>query len=79
MNQSIRSKIVIPVLIMLAITALIVALAVRWQHSPQQASGTPNAEDTVIPAETPVRLDVWKRERAFTLTRRLDDRRRASR
>lgn len=61
-NQSTRSKIVVPVLIMLAITALLVALAVRWQHSPQPAAGTPSAEDTVVPSETtPVRLDAWKR------------------
>jgi hypothetical protein len=63
-NQSIRSKIVIPIVILLAVTALILALVARWQDSPDQPSGTPNSAGTVAPGEaeeTAARLEAWTR------------------
>jgi hypothetical protein len=63
-NQSIRSKIVIPIVILLAVTALILALVARWQDSPDQPSGTPDSAGTAAPGEageTAARLEEWKR------------------
>ncbi|MFG1626196.1 hypothetical protein [Kribbella sp. NPDC049227] len=63
-NQSIRSKIVIPIVILLGVTALILALVARWQNSPDGHTSTPNVEVTVLPGQAEpaaVRLDVWKR------------------
>ncbi|TCC52124.1 hypothetical protein E0H73_40005 [Kribbella pittospori] len=63
-NHSIRSKIVIPIVILLGITALILALVARWQDPPDQRTSTPNAEITALPGQeepTAVRMDVWKR------------------
>jgi hypothetical protein len=63
-KQSIRSKIVIPIVILLGVIALILTLFARWQDSPKQASGTPDSGSTIIPEQAeqgPARLDAWKR------------------
>jgi len=63
-KKSIRSKIVIPIVILLGIIGLIVALLARWQDQPKQASGTPNSGSTVVPEtdeQGAARLDAWKR------------------
>ncbi|TDO51530.1 hypothetical protein EV643_103269 [Kribbella sp. VKM Ac-2527] len=63
-NQSIRSKIVIPIVILLAVTALALALVARWQVSPEQPSGMPGSAGTPVPGEvedTAARLEAWKR------------------
>ncbi|GAB2647066.1 hypothetical protein [Kribbella swartbergensis] len=63
-KQSVRSKIVIPIVILLGVMGLILALVARWQDSPEQGSGTPEPGSTVVPAnseQTPTRLDAWNR------------------
>ncbi|MEV0283489.1 hypothetical protein AB0H36_05145 [Kribbella sp. NPDC050820] len=63
-KQSSRSKIVIPVVIGLGAVALILALALRWQDSPEDGSATPDPGRTVVPGESgqgPARLEEWKR------------------
>ena len=63
-NQSIRSKIVVAVVILLGVIALILMLVARWHDTSTQPSGTPDSAGTVVPGQTgqsPTRLDAWKR------------------
>jgi hypothetical protein len=63
-KQSIRSKVVIPIVILLVITGLILALAIRWQNSPEQQSSRPNAAGTAVPEvaeKRAARLEAWNR------------------
>ncbi|WP_405065036.1 hypothetical protein OG558_24060 [Kribbella sp. NBC_01510] len=63
-KQSIRSKIVIPIVILLGLTALILTLVARWHHAPARQSGTPSTGSTLLPGEnqqTHGRLDAWAR------------------
>jgi hypothetical protein len=63
-NQTLRSKIVVPIVILLGVTALILTLVVRWHDASARPSGTPDSAGTVVPGETgqtPVRLEAWKR------------------
>jgi hypothetical protein len=57
---TVKSKLVVPVLVAIGVVALILMLVVRWQ-SPEKTTSTPSADGATIPAETPVQLDAWRR------------------
>ncbi|MGW6278447.1 hypothetical protein [Kribbella sp. NPDC055071] len=59
-KSSIRSKIVVPVLVVLGVVVLIVMLVARWQR-PDGGAGTPSSGGTVVPGETAVQLKAWRR------------------
>ncbi|MER7243096.1 hypothetical protein [Kribbella sp. NPDC000426] len=56
-KSSIRSKVLVPVLIITGVVVLIVMLAARWQHP----DGKPSSDGTAIPGESPVQLSTWRR------------------
>ncbi|MGY4769789.1 hypothetical protein ACXC9Q_22955 (plasmid) [Kribbella sp. CWNU-51] len=63
-KQSIRSKIVIPIVILLGITALILTLVARRLDVPAMQSGTPSSGSTLLPGESRQmqgRLNAWAR------------------
>jgi hypothetical protein len=59
-KSSIRSKIVVPVLVILGVVVLIVMLVARWQR-PDDSGGTPSSGGTAVPSETAVQLKAWHR------------------
>jgi hypothetical protein len=59
-KSPIRSKIVIPALVVLGVVALTLMLVARWQ-GPDEKTGTPRGDGTTVPQDDPVRLEAWQR------------------
>lgn len=59
-KSSIRSKVLVPVLIIAGVVVLIVMLVARSQGGDAR-SGTPSSNGTTIPGESPVQLSAWRR------------------